>query len=110
MSQLSKKSQGLLKERESTMDKIKEDWGIVTDFQKLGPNAIISEEALAEMFSRCGTSIKRAIERNELPPSVRLLGKPCWTIGSLVAHIELRLEIARMSMESDKKRIEALCP
>jgi len=86
------------------------DWSIVTELAKLGSGAIISEDALASLFSRCSTSVKRAIERGELPPSVRLFGKPCWTVGTLIAHIEMRLENAKMDMENERRRIEVLCP
>jgi len=87
-----------------------DDWGIVADLQELGPNAIVTETALAGMFNRCDTSVKRAIDRNELPPSVRLFGKPCWTAGTILAHIELRLQIAKTERESERKRLDALCP
>jgi len=86
------------------------DWSIVADLQELGPRSIITEEALAGIFNRCSTSVKRAVERGELPPSVRLFGKPCWTVGTLIAHIEMRLENAKVDMENERRRIEVLCP
>ncbi len=41
--------------------------GIVRQLGDLPDGTIINEEALAKMFDRCQVSIKRAIQRGELP-------------------------------------------
>jgi hypothetical protein len=84
--------------------------GIVKDLGELPPGAILEEEAVARMFGRHVVSVKRAVERGELPPPVRMFGKPCWTAGAILAHIEGRLEAAKREAEKDAARIARLSP
>jgi hypothetical protein len=84
--------------------------GIVKALGELPPGAILAEEALARIFGRHPASIKRAVERRELPPPVRLLGKPTWTAGAILAHLDARLEVARREAEKDAARFSRLAP
>ena len=84
--------------------------GIVKELGELGPGAVITEAALARMLRRHQVTIKRAVQRGELPPAVRLLGGPVWTAGAIVAHLERRLAAAAKEAERDAKRISALRP
>jgi hypothetical protein len=79
--------------------------GILRDLAELPPATIISEEALAKVFSRHKVSIKRAVERNELPPSIRLFGEPVWTAGVIIAHLEKRLAEAAEEYTKTQKRL-----
>ena len=83
---------------------------IVRDLGDMPGEALISEKALGDMFSRCPTSIKRAVERGELPPPTRLFGKAFWTAGAIVAHFESRLKDAKRKAEEESKRMEDLLP
>lgn len=82
--------------------------GIVRELGDLPDGTIINEEALAKMFDRCQVSIKRAIQRGELPPPIKLLGMPVWTVGKLLAYINTRLDIAQKNAESTRKKFENL--
>ena len=84
--------------------------GIVKDLGELPPGAILEEEAVARMFGRHAVSVKRAVERGELPPPVRMFGKPCWTAGAILTHVEARLEAAKREGEKDAARIARLSP
>jgi len=84
--------------------------GIVRELGELPPGAIVEEEALARMFGRHSVSVKRAVERGELPPPVRMFGKPCWTVGAILAHVEARLEDTKREAEKDADRIARLSP
>jgi len=85
--------------------------GIVKALGELPPGAIIEEAALARIFGGChSVTIKRAVERGELPPSVRMFGKPCWTAGAILAHVEARLEAAKRERDKDRARISRLSP
>ena len=77
---------------------------------QLGRGAIITEAALARMLDRRQVTLKRAVKRGELPPPVRLLGGPVWTAGSIVGHLEQRLQDAAKEAERDVRRISALRP
>ena len=84
--------------------------GIVKDLGELPSGAILEEEAVARMFNRHPVSIKRAVERGELPPPVRMFGKPCWTVGAILTHLEKRLEAAKREAEKEAARISRLSP
>ena len=58
---------------------------------ELGPGALITEEGMSNLFDRNPTSVKRAVERGELPPPCRLFGSNAWTARSVIDHIENRL-------------------
>ncbi len=87
-----------------------ESFEIVTELGKLPSGAIVTESALGTMFDRHDVSVKRAVERGELPPSVRMFGKPVWTVRAILAHIEGRLEAAKQSADEDAARIAMLSP
>ena len=84
--------------------------GIWRELGDLPPGAIVSEAALADMFGRCTTSIKRAVKRGELPPATRLMGMPVWTVSAILRHLEARLDAAKMEAEQLEKRIGAMAP
>ena len=84
--------------------------GIIPDLGVLPEGAIVMEEALERLFSRSGMSVKRAVERGELPPPTRLFGKNAWTAGVIVRHIEKRLADAAKEHERDGRRIQQLRP
>ena len=79
--------------------------GIIRRFGDLPPDTILSEEALAKLFNRHRVSIKRAVSRGELPPSVRLFGEPVWTVQALRDHMNRRLQAAKNEAEQLAKRI-----
>jgi hypothetical protein len=74
--------------------------GIVNALAGLLPGSIITEAALARIIGKHPVSIKRAVQRGELPPSVHFCGEPAWTVDSLVRHLEARLEKAREETET----------
>jgi hypothetical protein len=78
---------------------------IVKGLGDLPEGAIVTETGLAEMLGRHPVSVKRAVKRGEFPPPVRLLGQPVWTAGTLVRHLEGRLEAARKELEKEKMRL-----
>lgn len=84
--------------------------GIWRELGDLPPGAIISESALARIFHGHSVSIKRAVQRGELPPPTRLLGQPVWTAGAIIRHLEQRLEAAGEEAERDARRFEELRP
>ena len=84
--------------------------GIVKGLGELSPGAILEEDAVAQMFGRCATSVKRAVDRGELPPPVRMFGKPCWTAGAILEHIVARLRAAKREAEKDAAKFSRLSP
>lgn len=73
--------------------------GIVRELGELGPGAVLTEEGLAALFGKHRDSVRRAVERGELPRPVKLFGQRGWTAGAIVRHIEKRLEAAQKDAE-----------
>jgi len=84
--------------------------GVIAALGELTPGAIITEEGVARLFNWHVVSVKRAVERGELPPPCRLFGTNVWTAGILVQYIENRLEQAAQEAERDAHRIKNLSP
>ncbi|MBP7051607.1 MAG: hypothetical protein KBE65_11375 [Phycisphaerae bacterium] len=84
--------------------------GVIMVLSQMPPDAIIDEAALAKIFGRCPTSVRRAIQRRELPPGVRLFGKQTWTARVVLDHLARRLEDAKKEAERTERRISALSP
>jgi hypothetical protein len=82
--------------------------GIVAVLGELKPAAIITEEGVARLFNRHVASVKRAVQRRELPPPTRLFGQNVWTVGVLIRHIETRLDQAAKDAERTAQRIATL--
>lgn len=78
---------------------------IVDELAALPENALIPEKALAKIFSCSTTTIKRAVERGELPQPVRMFGKPSWTAGGILRHVNARLETAQKQHDDDMQRL-----
>ena len=83
---------------------------IMTALAELPPHALISEHQLAQLFGRHVSSIRRAIQRGELPPSVPLLNDHIWTAAVLWEHISDRLETARQAAAQTARRLHDFRP
>jgi hypothetical protein len=82
--------------------------GIIAALGELKPGSIVTEEGVARLFNRHVASVKRAVQRGELPPPCRLFGTNVWTAGILVQYIENRLEQAAKEAERDARRLANL--
>lgn len=80
---------------------------VCRELGELDEGALIFEAGLAQMLGKHVVSVKRAVERGELPPPTRLMGKPVWTAGVIRRHIEERLAAearCRAKMEEGARR------
>jgi hypothetical protein len=68
------------------------DLGIYHEIGTLPPATLITEKGLAKLFGKCQASIKAAVDRGELPYPIRIMGKPTWTAGIIIRHIEARID------------------
>ena len=84
--------------------------GVIAALGEMKSGAIITEEGVAQLFGRCAASVKRAVQRGELPAPCRLFGSNTWTVGVLVGHIEHRLEQAAAEAEAIEQKIKQLSP
>jgi len=74
----------------------------------LPPGAIVTKQALAEMFGRCVSTIERGVERGELPPAIEMFGQKRWTAGVLLAFVEKRLAAAAQEAKDKARKVERL--
>ena len=66
--------------------------GIFAEIGNLPEGALLTEDGLAALLGKGSRdSIKRAVERGELPPPVRLMGKNTWTARAVIQFLEDRL-------------------
>jgi predicted DNA-binding transcriptional regulator AlpA len=84
--------------------------GVISVLSELNPSALIKEKELAKLFGRHPISIRRAVQRGELPRPVRLFGGNIWTAGSLIRHIEHRLAEVAKKAERTAQKIVRLTP
>ncbi len=75
-----------------------------------GPTAVIFESGLAAMLGRCPTSLRRAVQRGELPTPCRAFGQFYWTCKALAEHFEKRLEQAGKEREKLAAKVARLAP
>lgn len=66
--------------------------GVFEELGGLAAGTLVNEEALSRLLGKHPISIKRAVKRGELPKPTRLMGKPTWTAGAILKHIERRLD------------------
>ncbi|MGD0090053.1 MAG: hypothetical protein ABSE73_09040 [Planctomycetota bacterium] len=76
--------------------------GVFATIGALPPGAMITEPGLAKLLGKCTASIKAAVKRGELPWPIRVMGKNTWTAGSIVRHLEARLE-------KENRKFQKLC-
>jgi predicted DNA-binding transcriptional regulator AlpA len=66
---------------------------------------IVSEQNLAEIFGKHPESIKRAIQRGELPEPVPLFKRRVWTAGAIRRFLDDRLHKAQEDRARDLLRL-----
>ncbi|MDF1660654.1 MAG: hypothetical protein P1V97_02700 [Planctomycetota bacterium] len=84
--------------------------GVFTDLAELPGDTFITEEALAKMMNRCRKTIKRSVQRRELPPSVSFIGQKGWIVDSILNHVKQRLQDAARALEDQKRRFDSYHP
>jgi hypothetical protein len=85
--------------------------GLVVDaLAALPPGTILDERAAARMFHCSTATIKRCVQRGELPVPIRMLGRPCWTTGRIIEHVTKRLLDAQREAEREAQRLSRFSP
>jgi len=72
------------------------------------PEDVISEQTLCKLLDRCRVSIRRMVNKGELPAPTKLSGRRCWTVATLTAFFQVRLEQARREQERTRRDREKL--
>ncbi|MCZ7648219.1 MAG: hypothetical protein M5U26_23665 [Planctomycetota bacterium] len=82
--------------------------GVLNGLASLAPKTLVTEEALAAIFQVTPRTIRRMVARNELPPPVRLSGKPTWIAERIMSHLDARAERAAQEADREERRRRAL--
>jgi predicted DNA-binding transcriptional regulator AlpA len=73
--------------------------GVTVALGALPAGALVTEAGLAEMLHLDKRTIRRMVQRGELPPAVRFGGHATWLAGKIIAHFEARAERAERTQE-----------
>lgn len=77
---------------------------VVRTLADLPPRSLITEAGLAEVFSVSGRTVRRMVNRGQLPPPVKLADRNTWMVGLLLDYLEEQMQQA----VSEGKRIMKL--
>ena len=84
--------------------------GLIDSLARLPEKAILDESRLAAALQVTSRTIRRMVDRLELPPPVQLGGRSIWMVGRVLAHIESALETAEREAAKEHRRIGRLSP
>jgi len=84
--------------------------GVLTFLAELPREALLDEGAMARAFGVSERTIRRMVERHELPPSVRNAGKSMWFAGRVLDWIEARAEEREKAAKEAMARIARFSP
>lgn len=73
--------------------------GIWREFNELGRDTLVSEAAMAQIFAKHLMSIRRAIDKQQLPPPVKLMDARVWRLGTILDFIDARLAAEQKAAE-----------
>ena len=74
-------------------------------FNELDDDDILSLCDIAEVFACSKRTIERAVEKGDIPPSVRTFGKQVWSVGAIRSHLKQRLSEAAEERERFMSKI-----
>ena len=79
--------------------------GILTALAELPHDTLLTVNALARLLGRCEKTIARAVNRGELPPPIRFLGKRQWVVGTILEHLRGMQETAIRQSKDDRRKL-----
>ena len=80
--------------------------GVFAVIGTLPAAALVSEEGLAVALGVNKRTIRRMVQRGELPPGVPFAGRTTWLAGKIIAHFGQRAERAARDAERIMRKLE----
>jgi len=80
--------------------------GILATLATLPTSAMLTETALADALGVNKRTIRRMVQRGELPPGVPFAGRKTWLAGKVLSHFELRAERAAREAERHQQKLQ----
>ena len=65
---------------------------VVYELGQLPPETFVTQQYVATIFGRSALSVRRAIQKNELPPPIRMFNDRGWFVRHLIRHLDLRFD------------------
>ena len=83
---------------------------VMTALAKLPDRALLDEAALADALRVSDRTIRRMVDRGELPPGTKLAGRKAWLAGRVLDWIESRAERLEKEAEKSFSKISQINP
>jgi len=77
--------------------------GFITFLSKMDEHDMLTEEGLAEGFGVSARTIRRMIERRQIPKPLLLAGRKVWKVGAIIAHLDMMSRITLKEAETLRK-------
>lgn len=84
--------------------------GIWREFNDLGRDTLISEAAMAQIFGKHLMSIRRAIDKQQLPQPAKLMDARVWRLGTILDFIDARLKAEQKEADKLRRRVLEMAP
>jgi hypothetical protein len=84
--------------------------GVVVELARYPGSTPLTLEAVCRIFRRSPKSVRRAVRSGQLPPGIRVFGKMTWTAGSILQHLQNRLDRAQREAERMQRKVAELAP
>ena len=84
--------------------------GVWREFNELGQNTIVTEGAVAAILGKHLMSIRRAIDKQQLPPPVKLMDQRVWRLGAILDFIDGRLAAEQKDAEKLRRKVLEMAP
>lgn len=79
--------------------------GVFASIGALPPSALISEDGLADALAVNKRTVRRMVQRGELPPGIPFAGRTTWLAGRIINHFDRRAEHAARDAERNMRRV-----
>lgn len=79
----------------------------VTVLAELADDVLLDEDGMANAFHVVTRTIRRMVERYELPPPMRLASKNWWRVGNVRGWLNTRAEKGEKAARSYAEKVDA---
>jgi len=81
---------------------------LIDSLARLPEKTILDEHRLASLLGVTGRTVRRMVQRHELPPPISFGGRSCWFAGRVLAHLDAQFERAEREAERHAAKLRTL--
>jgi len=78
---------------------------MIDELARLPDRAILDEARLAGVFGVTPRTVRRMVDRFELPPAVPLAGRSVWLVGRVLAYLDSKAATAEQEAAQHARKI-----